>query len=150
MNSATLKTNRENIGPLNNDEGELVQGNEEMCEVLNKAFVYVFTRETVFSGAAGKFMDTKNLGVMQGVIFTEDMVSKQFDKMKENKAPGTDGMGSKFLKAVGMALSMPLVMLFQKSVDGGESQMQWREANVTAIYKKIFLQSDQGNNRPVT
>ena len=91
----------------------------------------------MFSGNGGKFRDSKNLGEMPGVIFTEDMVSKQFDKIKENKAPGNDGMGSTFLKVVGRAIiSMPLVMLFQKSVDEGEIPMQWREANVTAIYKK--------------
>ena len=141
---------RERIGPLKNDEGELVQGNEEMCEVLNKAFVNVFTKEAVFSGNEGKFRDTKNLGGMPGVIFTEDMVSKQFDKMKENKAAGNDGMGSTFLKAVGRAISMPLVMLFQKSVDEGEIPMQWREANVTAIYKKKGKKCDPGNYRPVS
>ena len=31
-------------------------------------------------------------------------------------------------------------MLFQKSVDEGEIPMQWREANVTAIYKTNLLE----------
>ena len=33
-----------------------------MCEVLNKAFVNVFTREAVFTGDGGKFTDTKDIG----------------------------------------------------------------------------------------
>ena len=55
----------------------------------------------------------------------------------ENKTPGTDGMGSSFVENMVGGIEIPLVVLiFQRSLETGQVPEQWKEANVTAIYKR--------------
>ena len=53
----------------------------------------------------------------------------------ENKAPGTDGMGSSFVKNMVGGIEIPLVLIFQRSRPD-RCLRQWKAANVTAIYKR--------------
>ena len=70
-------------------------------------------------------------------------------KLGENKAPGTDGIGSSFVKNLVGGIEMSLVLLFQRSLETGQVPGQWKEANVTAIYKRKGQRCDPGNYRPV-
>ena len=45
---------------------------------------------------------------------------------------------------------LPLMMLFRKSMETGEVPEQWREGNVTAIFKKKGSRCEPGNYRPVS
>ena len=45
---------------------------------------------------------------------------------------------------------MPLMMIFRKSMQMGVVPEQWKEANVTAIFKRKGHKSDPGNYRPVS
>ena len=45
---------------------------------------------------------------------------------------------------------MPLVLLFQRSLETGQVPEQWKEANVTAIYKRKGQRCDLGNYRPLS
>jgi hypothetical protein len=145
-------SSREKIGPLKNETGEVVKGKEEMGEILNRFFASVFTREAEFKQTdLGSDRERKyQSGEMSKLLVTEEMVMKHLNGMKSNKAAGTDGLGSTFLKEVRIALSVPLCLLLQKSLDKGELPVQWKEANVTAIYKKKGKKSDPGNYRPVS
>ena len=57
------------------------------------------------------------------VVITEVMVREHLARLGENKAPGTDGMGSSFVKN--------LVGLNKRSLETGQVIEQWKEANVT-------------------
>ena len=70
-------------------------------------------------------------------------------RLGENKAPGTDGMGSSFVKNLVGGIETPLVLLFQRSLETGQVPEQWKEASVTAIYKRKGKRCDPGNYRPV-
>ena len=70
--------------------------------------------------------------------------------MGENKAPGTDGIGFSFVKNMVGGIEMPLVLLFQKSLEIGQVPEQWKKANVTAIHKREGQRCDPGNYRPVS
>ena len=70
--------------------------------------------------------------------------------MGENKALGTDGMGSSFVKNMVGGIEMSLVLIFQRSLETGQVPEQWKEANVTAIYKRKGQRCDPGNYRPVS
>ena len=71
-------------------------------------------------------------------------------KLGDTKAPGTDGMGSSFVKNLVGGIEMPLVMMFKRSLETGQVPEQWKEANVTAIYKRKGQRCDPGNYRPVS
>ena len=42
------------------------------------------------------------------------------------------------------------VLIFQESLRTGQMPVQWKEANVTAIFKKKGLRCEPGNYRPVS
>ena len=70
------------------------------------------------------------------VLITEMMVREHLASLGENKAPGTDGMGSSFVKNMVGGIEILLVLIFQRSLETGQVPEQWKEANVTAIYKQ--------------
>ena len=60
-------------------------------------------------------------------MITEVMVREHLARLGENKAPGTDGMGSSFVKNLVRGIEMPLVLLFQRSLETGQVPEQWKE-----------------------
>ena len=54
----------------------------------------------------------------------------------ENTSPGPDNIHPFFLKRLACILCMPISMLFNLSMRSGTNAQQWREATITAIYKK--------------
>ena len=57
-------------------------------------------------------------------------------KLKENKAPGIDKIQPKVLKRCCYTLSLPLSMLFNKSLCESRLHQIWKDANITPIHKK--------------
>ena len=70
------------------------------------------------------------------IVITETMVANQINRLADNKAAGTNGLGSSFVKKLVGMIEMPLVLIFQESLRSGQLPVQWQEANVTAIIKK--------------
>ena len=86
----------------------------------------------------------------QELWITEELIFGHIERLKDNKAAGTDELGSSFIKRLAGSLALPLMMLFRKSMETGEVPEQWREANVTAIFKKKGSRCEPGNYRPVS
>ena len=89
---------KEKIGPLKDDNGNVLTDVESLGELLNKFFVSVFLREL---GRGNRNVersedDQAEVGGDDGegisVLITEVMVREHLAKLGENKAPGTDGM----------------------------------------------------------
>ena len=133
---------REKIGPLKDESGNVLTDVESMGELLNRFFVSVFSKE---QGGGDRNVDQRSEddqaevggGGGEGIslLITEVMVREHLAKLGENKTPGTDGMGSSFVKNLVGGIEMPLILLFQRSLETGQVPEQWKEDNVTAIYK---------------
>ena len=85
-----------------------------------------------------------------GILITEAMVTEQIGRLADNKAAGTDGLGSSFIKQLIGVIELPLVLIFQESLRTGQVPVQRKGANVTAIFKKKGLRCEPGNYRPVS
>ena len=83
-------------------------------------------------------------------VFTEGVILNALSKLKENKAAGTDELSSNLLVNISQSLSLPLAMVFQKSLDTSDVPKQWKEANVKAIFKGKGSRNCPGNYRPVS
>ena len=64
------------------------------------------------------------------------MIANKIKKMKDNKAPGVDGIPPKLLKEIVEQISTPLSKLFNLSLEEGIVPSEWKEANITPLFKK--------------
>ena len=56
--------------------------------------------------------------------------------MKDNKSPGVDGISPKLLKEIVEQISIPLAIFFNLSLEDGIAPSEWKEANITPLFKK--------------
>ena len=91
-----------------------------MAEELNMHFSSVFAREDTSSipEPETKFKGSEGERLGQLVVTPEVVVSK-INNMKENKAPGVDGISPKILKETVEQISTPLAHVFNMSLQEG-------------------------------
>ena len=61
---------------------------------------------------------------------------KKIKKIKDNKSPGVDGIPPKLLKEIVEQISAPLAEAFNLSLEEGIVPSEWKEANITPLFKK--------------
>jgi len=93
------KTNAKSfVGPLTDEKGNLISDDKQMGELLNTFFSSVFTNETTEALPTVKqFFNGDTDEKLCDVAITPDMVHKKLNKLKMNKAPGVDFVGTKML-----------------------------------------------------
>ena len=77
------------------------------------------------------------------------MVVEKLQKLKSNKAPGTDGLVSDLFLKSSETICLPLSIIFRKSLNEGVVPKDWKLANVSAIFKN-GTKDNAGNYRPVS
>ena len=64
------------------------------------------------------------------------MIAKNIKTMKDNTSPGVDGIPAKLLKEIVEQISTPLAKFFNLSLEEGIVPSEWKEANITPLFKK--------------
>ena len=105
--------------------------------ILNEYFSSVLTTEDISSlpVPVTKFEGGKSDHLGQFFV-TPEMIAKKIKKMKDNKSPGVDGIPSKLLKEIVEQISTPPAKLFNLSLEEGIVRSEWKEANITPLFKK--------------
>ena len=108
-----------------------------MAEVLNEYVSSVFTTEDIspLSVPFTKFESNKSEHLGQ-LFVTHEIIVNKIKKMKDNKSPGVDGIPPKLLKEIVEQISTPLAKLFNLSLEEGIVPSEWKEANITPLFKK--------------
>jgi ribonuclease P/MRP protein subunit RPP40 len=83
------------------------------------------------------------------IVFNEEKIYATLQKLQDNKAAGVDEMNSTFIKKSIEGMVKPLVKIFNESMSTGAVPMDWKTANITALFKK-GAKSDANNYRPVS
>ena len=102
------------IGLIINSQGDLVDSNEEMCELLNQAFGEVFTKEDVsdIPEAEWEYSVNGGLGLCDtGITIDEIRVMQILDKLRQDKAAGADELVPRFLSKIKHQLACPLTVI---------------------------------------
>ena len=141
------KKTKSRIGPLLNDANETVVDPLEQAQIMNKYFASVFTRTDEEPPTPRELVDDSQ--EMTDINITAEMVRDAIDELKEYSAPGPDNIPPKVIKELKEELIVPLTILFRKSLENGKIPDDWREANVTPLFKK-GKKTDPGNYRPVS
>ena len=139
---------KDSVGPLlDSDSGNTINDSQEMSRVLNSYFSSVFTQENLDN------IDDLVVGVphisIEDMVCTPDLVKEKLLKLNSSKAPGPDGVYPFILKSFADQLSVPLAIIFNKTLQEGVVPDDWRRANVSPIFKK-GNRSLPCNYRPVS
>lgn len=132
------------VGPLESN-GVVIDKDEEIVEKLNNYFSSVFVQEGNFNFS--NFLPTCEMN--GSVNITPAEVRNIIKKFNVNKACGPDGIHSKFLNETADLISVPLSLIFSKSLEYCEIPEDWKLANVVPIFKK-GSKKDVCNYRPVS
>jgi len=140
------RVTRERVGPLQDQQGHLCVGPQEMGETLNEYFSSVFTVQ--------KSMDVKELGeinsdVLRSVFITEKEVLEVLKRIKIDKSPGPDEVYPRTLWEAREEIASPLAEIFKSSIVTGEVPEDWTVANVVPLFKE-GCREKPGNYRPVS
>ena len=65
------------------------------------------------------------------------IVEKKLQSLKIDKSPDLDGINPKILFELRKEISEPLSSLFNHALQGGRVPIDWKEAGVTALFKKV-------------
>ena len=114
--------------------------------MLNEYFKSVFTVEDTQNMPK---LETHKTAFQGSIDISRDSVEKKLKYLKEDKSPGPDMVHPYILKNLAESLSFPLTLLFQQSIKEKKIPDDWREANITAIFKKGD-RKQPGNYRPVS
>ena len=141
------KKTKSKIGPLVNENNDIIIDPKEQATIMNTYFASVFTRTVGEPPTPRELTDGSE--ELTEIRITPENVMAAIEKLKEYSAPGPDGIPPKVIKELKNELVMPLTFLFQKSMESERIPEDWREANVTPLFKK-GKKSDPGNYRPVS
>ena len=115
-------------------DGSLTSTDAEKCQLLNDFFVSVLTKENLTNMPN---LENKNNGIyLSDIIITSKAIENKLKNLDPYKAPGPDKLPPLLLKQLSTELSIPLAIIFNKSISEGHVPTQWKEAEVTAIFKK--------------
>jgi hypothetical protein len=138
---------RQSVGPLKDEAGNTVSDSGKMADLLNKTFGMAFTRE---DRNVIPEPEEQHEGEELGQIFvTVRDVKQKIKKLRREAASGPDGIGPAILMEMNNELAPVLACIFNKSLRTGEVPDDWREANVTPIFKKGKRTAPE-NYRPVS
>ena len=83
------------------------------------------------------------------ISLSNEAVRTKLEKLNVYKSCAPDDIHPCFLQKTASSVSLPLRLIFEKSLSRGECPADWRTANVTPIHKKGD-RTDPNNYRPVS
>jgi hypothetical protein len=138
---------RQSVGPLKNRNGETVTENIDMAGLLNKTFGEAFTRE---DGGDVPEPEKKHNGEnLEFLHVTVKAVKMKLKGLRREAAAGPDKIGPGLLYEMRDTLAPVLAVIYNKSIQSGTVPSDWKEANVSPIFKKGAKTAPE-NYRPVS
>jgi hypothetical protein len=130
----TRTRTRQSVGPLKDDQGNTVSDLRKMADLLNNTFGKTFTRENTSSVPDPE--ERHEGEELSAVHVTVKEVKEKIKRLRRAAAAGPDGIGPGILLELKDELAPVLAKIFNKSLSTGEVPKDWKDANVTPIFKK--------------
>ena len=116
---------KEQIGPLRDMTGNLIDEPKLMAMLLNEFFSSVFTTEDQTNIPS---LDCE-VELMADITITPAEVQKKLQDLRTDKAPGADLIHPRLLKELAAQVTYPLAIIFQQRIDQTRVPQQWRTAS---------------------
>ena len=125
---------RPSLDTLHHPDNTVAHLDSEKSELLNNYFSSVFAQENLLSTPS--FNLDKSIDPFADIEITPAVVYSKLTNLNPAKASGPEGWPILSLKECACELSIPLSILFVKSLDSSTLPTAWKEACVTPIFKK--------------
>ena len=139
-------TVRPDISTMQNEMGELVDNDKEICNILAKYF------NSVYTPASDEVMPEMNnmfVSEIGNLEITREDIKSRLERINVTKSSGPDNIHPYVLQKTAGVTCIPLEIIFKKSINSGECPTDWRSANVAPIHKKGD-RTDPSNYRPIS
>ena len=128
------------VSPLK-QAGKLVFDPREQAQLLNIQFHSVFSpKENIsakeFDHRCPPAPNFPKYPECDDIKISNAGVEKLLFSLDPNKAWGPDGITPRLLKTVAKEITPALTLLFQNSYSSGTLPLDWRQANITPVFKK--------------
>ena len=140
-------SNKESVGPLKEGD-KVISDDKNMADTLNFFFSSVFTAEDLTSIPHMENV-YKGSTPLISVKFLANTIQDKIDNLRSTTAPGVDGFTPALLKPIKDIISLPLAIIYSRSLEEGVVPEEWKKANVTPVFKK-GAKSSAGNYRPIS
>jgi len=133
-------SNKSLVPPLISND-EIVTDDQIKCEVLNEYFAAQCTK-TVPKSSVDFLLNERlklrsdSLPVFNELIVCEADIIQVTNNININKSGGTDSISNVVLKRCGEQLSVPLCILFNKSLSDAYFPQSWKKADIYPVHKK--------------
>ena len=129
---------KEGIGKLNTDpldpNSNVTNDDTEKANIFAEYFSSVFTKENPMNATTLPQITIET--PMPNMHIPNEMVTQTIRNQKINKSPGPDGIHSRILVELIQQITTPLTIIFRNSLRTHRIPEQWRQAAISAIYKK--------------
>ena len=147
MNSK--KINRGNIMAMKDEGGKIVEDKIEVVKILNNQFKSVFVRDNGVVPNLETSVNNVNMMFNLNECVSGSSILRVLNNLSVNKSCGADGVRAVVLKNAAEGFLEPLKIIFRKSLLSGDIPREWKEANISPIYKD-GSKMDPANYRPVS
>ncbi len=120
---------------------------KEKAETLSDYFHTVYTTEA--EGPVPSRGEWEGEPITSDEPITRETVRKMLKELNTSKSPGPDGVHPQVLQEMHEVLDEPLQTIFNTSLRTGRLPVCWKEANISAIFKK-GKKKQPSNYRPVS
>lgn len=148
VNNKKVSSNK--VGPMQDSQGNLVENNKVVANLLNNYFSSVFAVEDLNNvpkiTLVNQLKETSRLSKLN---IDKGVVLNKLVKLNVNKSHGPDEIHGKLLYELRHVLSEPLALLLQLSLHTGVVPQDWRDADVVPLHKK-GSKSKCENYRPIS
>lgn len=142
---------KDKVGHMKDNQGCVVSEDEHKATLLNNYFSSVFTVEdnTYVPDPIQIFKGNISHEGLNNIDITEEVVYKKLSEINVNKSCGPDDLHPKLLHELRSVIAGPLTKIFKISLKYGVMPQDWKDANVTPLFKKGAKDKCE-NYRPIS
>ena len=123
------------VGPLKNDDGELIDDPSSIAEMLSNQYVKMFSEPSNLSEIVNNDGLSSSTVSLSDVTFDDSDTARCIDEIRDNAACGLDGFPAILLKKCKDALAKALTLIWKESFKTGQIPQILRRSVIAPIHK---------------